>query len=835
MQSNCNMSGAVAPVAPASQLPDDAVQVLVRRTSGLPGKDGRAATSLPAPVQIQHALMHAWDNDAHLVAYQPVQWRGHWVRLNLHDRPNDFALFQLIKEGAIPPVVMQWRMFDVDAPNKAPTAEWWNHIERNLPTGDKRPVYYRTAGGCHLIWKLASPFVVSSREGYARWRREYFACAAALERLYQIKVDDACADITRLQRLPSVKRDDGKPCPSPQPFPMTWAPPNDWTIKLTTADWRKAEARTRKADAEAEQQARTAKLRQQQSEQALGTQRGDLLDLATQHYPGPGHRNAAMYSLACSLAKQGWKDGEVEDFITELADRVDASDCRHEINSACAAVEGGGGSGWPELEKQWGETFKSEFGRLHHPFRDAKEGLLADDAQTPEESGALARPEAADALALSQALLSTGELLFAAERKQWLVWDGTRWVFDKLDRPSQAVAKLLNQTTAEGAFSDADLAYAKNHLGAVVATAARLKTVAFEGFDAQPDLYNLQDCTLNLRTLEAKAHDRRDMLTKRVEIGLVAASDDNKSAWQDFVTSIFVDADGKHDPELAAFVQRAVGYSLTGRGTEKAFFWCSGNSNSGKSTFLAMLQELLGEYACTTNASVFTRRRNLDGGSGHTADLIPMVGCRVAVVDELYDAPFNTQLINLITGGGSMSVSNKGEKPFPWKPRLALWLGSETEPSYDTNITGFRNRLRKIPFLATFAIDPTFKARLLQPGVVLAALWWALEGLLLYDAAGLGSCAAVKASTDTYAEEQDNPIAAFVDEACVVGEGWTASGELHARYVAWRREHGYAAAPENPRQFGKRLALVPGLAAQKGTAGVRGWNVRGHSPDMFPG
>ena len=53
------------------------------------------------------------------------------------------------------------------------------------------------------------------------------------------------------------------------------------------------------------------------------------------------------------------------------------------------------------------------------------------------------------------------------------------------------------------------------------------------------------------------------------------------------------------DAELIAFIQRAVGYSLTGSIDEQCMFILIGGGANGKSTFLRVLQQLLGDYAGT--------------------------------------------------------------------------------------------------------------------------------------------------------------------------------------------------------------------------------------------
>src|SRR4029078_6746985 len=68
--------------------------------------------------------------------------------------------------------------------------------------------------------------------------------------------------------------------------------------------------------------------------------------------------------------------------------------------------------------------------------------------------------------------------------------------------------------------------------------------------------------------------------------------------WERFLQEVF-----GGDQDLVKFLQRPIGYSLTGDTTEQCLFLCYGMGANGKSTFVNTLQRLLGNYACNMGFS----------------------------------------------------------------------------------------------------------------------------------------------------------------------------------------------------------------------------------------
>jgi putative DNA primase/helicase len=96
--------------------------------------------------------------------------------------------------------------------------------------------------------------------------------------------------------------------------------------------------------------------------------------------------------------------------------------------------------------------------------------------------------------------------------------------------------------------------------------------------------------------------------------------------FQTFLRQIFAENEA-----VISFVQRAVGYSLSGHVREQCFFILVGGGSNGKSTLLTVLQYVFGDYAATTPAQTLMVNRH---GSEQTNDLAKLVGTRFVTAAE---------------------------------------------------------------------------------------------------------------------------------------------------------------------------------------------------------
>jgi len=254
---------------------------------------------------------------------------------------------------------------------------------------------------------------------------------------------------------------------------------------------------------------------------------------------------------------------------------------------------------------------------------------------------------------------------------------------------------------------------------------------------------------------------------------------------------------------LITFLQRAVGYSLTGATSEQVLFFLYGTGANGKSTFLDIIYELFGNYASATPTSTLLSKA---GSDTIPNDIARLKGVRFVSAVETEDGRrLAESVLKQITGDKRISARFMRGEWFDFKPECKLWLAANHKPVIRGTDDGIWRRIRLIPF--TVSIPPEEQDRKLfekllteLPGI----LNWAMQGCVRWQREGLDLPLEVKTAIATYRAEMDT-LSDFFAECCIVAPDATASAkELYLRYTFWCEENGER--PERQKAFGMRLS-----------------------------
>ncbi|MCH7982111.1 MAG: hypothetical protein IID59_11465, partial [Proteobacteria bacterium] len=233
---------------------------------------------------------------------------------------------------------------------------------------------------------------------------------------------------------------------------------------------------------------------------------------------------------------------------------------------------------------------------------------------------------------------------------RWLFWDGKRWRNDDSGTIPTLAKRTVDSLCAEAAeFSDDQRREALRHAARSESAAAMRGMlelarsepgipVSPDDLDSNPMLLNALNGTVNLRTGMLRDHDPDDLISHLAEAEL---SDQKCPLWLGFLDKIFA---GQQD--LIDYLQRAVGYTLTGGTDEQCLFFLHGNGANGKSTFIGAVEHVLGSYALTTPAETLmaTRRDSIPN------DVARLNGIRMVVASELDEGKrFNESRIKDLT------------------------------------------------------------------------------------------------------------------------------------------------------------------------------------------
>lgn len=354
--------------------------------------------------------------------------------------------------------------------------------------------------------------------------------------------------------------------------------------------------------------------------------------------------------------------------------------------------------------------------------------------------------------------------------KSWLIYDGKRWTRDVKGTVIQ-LAKASARAILDEAKGLDDDDY-RRLLGWAIASenATRLKAmvelarsedgipVTPEELDCDPWLYNVENGVLDLRTCELHPHDRTQLLTKLVPIRY--ASNATCPTWVAFLDRIMA-----NDKELIAFIQRAVGYSLTASVRERVLFLLHGVGANGKSTFTRILLALVGDYGIQTPSETLLASRN-DGSIRN--DLARFAGARVvAAMESDGGRRLASALIKQLTGGDILTARFLFSEFFDIAPSWKIWFSTNHRPFVSDNGDAIWDRIRLIPFDVRIPEAEQDKSLLVKlsaelPGI----LAWAVEGCRLWQLDGLGNCEKVSAATKEY-RDAENIFDQFLDARCV--------------------------------------------------------------------
>lgn len=482
-------------------------------------------------------------------------------------------------------------------------------------------------------------------------------------------------------------------------------------------------------------------------------------------------------------------------------------------------------------------AYRLEVTRLGVPARDKREDLT-DAFMRYRATGAdvLAEMERlrADAGAASQEWLPLTDLgnaeRFVARYKAdcrylwqadtWLVWDGRRWVADtsgQVQRWMKATVRAIYHETQPEAPAWARKSEAASRIDAALKLArseAALRASAVD-FDARPDLLNVGNGTIDLRTGELREHRREDYLRQIVEVDF-----DPSAEAPEFVRFL---ATVQPDPEMRAFLQRAAGYSATGHNIEQKFLLLHSPGQSGKSTLVEILYRLFGDYATTLPAEALVQR----SADRIPSDIARLVGRRYVTVSEFDDAAtLNERLIKQLTGGDTVTARFMYKDFFEFRPQGTIWVSSNHRPVVRGVDDGVWRRHLLVPFPVQIdaAVRDDYLGGRIRANELAGVLRWAVEGARKWFQQGLNPPSAVLAATATYREDSDL-LGGFLDEVCEVGPAETVSKtDLYSSYDEWCRSGGLR--PATKIAFGRMLKERPGLALTEdriGKANVHVW------------
>lgn len=402
------------------------------------------------------------------------------------------------------------------------------------------------------------------------------------------------------------------------------------------------------------------------------------------------------------------------------------------------------------------------------------------------------------------------DLLYCYARNRWLVWDGKRWAIDQTGeverRAKDTVMSIYREAEYASGDTQAELQrFAKTcesnyRIAAMIRAAQSEPGIPIESHELDKDIWllNVENGTIDLRTGEIRGHARGDLISLVAPVKYDPEAECPK--WEEFLHEIC-----GGDEELISYLQKALGYSLTGSTGEQCFFILYGDGCNGKTTLLETVKAVLGGYAKDTNPQTFMQK----SGSTIPNDLAALKGARfVKAVEIDKGRRMSESLMKQATGGDTISARFLYNEFFSYTPQFKIFMATNHKPDIEGDDYGIWRRVHLIPFEVEIPPGERDDNLLEKLKAELSGILnWLLEGCQKWQEEGLGLPPKVASATQEYQKEMD-AIGEWIEDECLIDDSNVseAAGELYKAYARWSEDNKLKA--ETQTAFGRRLTRL---------------------------
>jgi P4 family phage/plasmid primase-like protien len=406
-----------------------------------------------------------------------------------------------------------------------------------------------------------------------------------------------------------------------------------------------------------------------------------------------------------------------------------------------------------------------------------------------------------------------GKYLYATHRGVWLRWDGVRWIWctteEHMAAAKMVADKILERAT--GLYKQNPDRYKPHMTFALrlqnlprleaMVTLARSETDMAVGsmteLDADPWLVGVRNDVVNLKDGTLLQAEPKMLITRQANVDY--DPDAECPQWMRFLGQIF-----KGDLETIEYIQRALGYTLTGVTSEEVLFVCHGHGANGKSVFANVISRILNDYAQAAPSTLLTVRRADDASPRN--DIARLCGVRLTLINELGQGDrLDEQVVKWLAGREQMSARYLHREFFDFWPTAKCWLRTNHRPVITGDDDGIWRRIHLIPFRRKFEgheRDPKLEEKLMHESAGIFA--WMVRGCLEWQRIGLKPSRTVRAESAIYRKESDLLGEFLEDETHADSDAKVSQQTLFWKWEMWCKENGVNAGSK--KSFTRKLA-----------------------------
>lgn len=440
------------------------------------------------------------------------------------------------------------------------------------------------------------------------------------------------------------------------------------------------------------------------------------------------------------------------------------------------------------------------------------------------------------------ARMHRGKYLYVKRTGQWMCWNGVHWQVDtrnlamagveevaaRYDLERQSYDKQIADCPAEKKDELARLqAMRKNYARRVerlrsckgaanclaFAHQIGIESLAIVGdeIDQKPWLLPCKNGVVDLRTGLLQPGRPEDHLVTAIPTEfpdcshyLTTGEVSPCPIWEQTMLEIHQD-----DTELAGFVQRWLGYQVTGLIREHYIGVFVGAGRNGKGTLFETVKAVMGPLAWSIQPDMILEQKNARSSAGPSADLMSLYGKRLVIASETDEGKrISGARVKWLTGGDSISARSPHDKfEINFRPSHKLNLYTNHVPKGLTKDFALLQRLLFIEYPLRYVDDPAAEAqkdpanagryrkknpelmdalRKEYPGI----LAWLVRGCLLWQAQGMQPPESIRANVAKLKKDEDI-FGQWFEDCCEESDpGWyTFTKELYGVFEKWFHEH----------------------------------------------
>ena len=388
---------------------------------------------------------------------------------------------------------------------------------------------------------------------------------------------------------------------------------------------------------------------------------------------------------------------------------------------------------------------------------------------------------------------------YSYNRKKWMYWDGKSWRYDESGEIKKLADLVCDDIKREALLeqdekTQADMLKWATRTASSKGKEAMVKEcqhleevpVSLDALDSYTDYLNCQNGIVNLKNGELIPHESNFMMSKLCVCEYDPSGAEPK-LWKKFLNDV---TDG--DKKLQDYIQKCIGYSLSGSNREQCAYFLYGMGNNGKSTFLDTIADMMGTYSANVQPETIMLQKSFVGG-GANSDIARLKSTRFVTSEEPTEGVrLNEGLLKQLTGGSKVTCRFLYGDEFEYMPEFKIWVATNHKPVIRGTDLGIWRRIKLIPFEVNIPkekVDKNLRYKLRKEFPQI--LSWAVQGCIKWQQEGIEEPKAVMDAVQDYKQEMDL-LASFIEQCIEIDYTETEkimASDMFRLYSKWAKEN----------------------------------------------